>query len=342
VTDPKVLIVGGGIAGITAALELAGMGISSTIIERESELGGQGRFFACKASDECNRCFACVVDHRIHEVAHWPQIRVMTETTLAGLTGGTGRFEVLVRSEGREERVDVAAILVATGIDPFDARKKPELGYGLFQNVITAPDLNKILRTKGRPYRPSDGVLPSRIGFVQCVGSRDQTIGHVWCSRVCCAYALRFMRAVRYENPEIEATLFYIDIQPLGKSFASLLRFCRQDGGMRFIRSLPSRVDGDMLSGDISVRFLDPLSSEIIEEAFDLLVLSVGITPRWDVEHLGDFLHLPRNEDGFYRSPPENSGIFVSGACKGPRDIEDSIIDAKATVQHMVQYLGGI
>ena len=178
-TDRKVLIVGGGIAGITAALELAGMEISSTIVERESQLGGEARFLACKASDECNRCFACVVDHRIHEVTHQPDVRIMTESTLKGLSGGAGGFKVLVGSNGHEEQVDVAAILVATGIDSVDARQKPELGYGLFQNVITAPDLNEILRTKGRPYRPSDGALPSRIGFVQCVGSRDQTIGHL-------------------------------------------------------------------------------------------------------------------------------------------------------------------
>ena len=110
---------------------------------------------------------------------------------------------------------------------------------------------------------------------------------------------------------------------------------------MRLIRSLPSRVDGDTLSGDVSVRFIDGLSGEIVEEAFGLLVLSVGMTPRSDAEQVGDFLHLPRNEVGFYRSPPENSGIFVSGACKGPRDIGGSIIDAKATVGRMAHHLGG-
>ncbi len=339
--DRNVLIVGGGIAGITAAIELAGMEISSTIVERDSQLGGQARFFACKASEECNRCFACVVDHRIDEVTHRRDVRIMTGSTLKSLSGGPGGFSVLVGSDGDEEEVDVAAILVATGIDPFDARQKPELGYGLFQNVITALDLNEMLRTKGGPCRPSDGAVPSRIGFVQCVGSRDQVIGHLWCSKVCCAYALRFMRAIRHENPEIQTTFFYIDIQPLGKSFTSLLRSCRQDPGMRLIRSHPSRVDGDTLSGDISVRFIDALSGEIVEEAFGLLVLSVGMTPRSDAEQVGDFLRVPRNEEGFYRSPPENSGIFLSGACKGPRDIGSSIIDAKATVQRIVHHLGG-
>ena len=339
--DRNVLIVGGGIAGITAALELAGLEISSTIVERDADLGGQARFYACKASGECNRCFACVVDHRIHEVTRRRNIRIMTGSRLKRVGGGPGGFNALVGSEGHEEEVDAAAILVATGIDPFDAQQKPELGYGLFENVITAPDLNEMLRTKGRPCRPSDDAVPSRIGFVQCVGSRDQTIGHPWCSNVCCAYALRFMRAIRHGNPAIQTTFFYLDIQPLGKSFPSLLRSCRQDRGMRLIRSLPSRVDGDTLSGDVSVRFIDGLSGEIVEEAFGLLVLSVGMTPRSDAEQVGDFLHLPRNEDGFYRSPPENSGIFVSGACKGPRDIGGSIIDAKATVGRMAHHLGG-
>ena len=340
--DRNVLIVGGGIAGITAALELARMEIPSTIIERDSQLGGQARSFACKASEECNRCFACVVDERIREVTtHRRTIRVMTGSTVRSMSGGPRGFSVVVGSDGHEEQVDGAAILVATGIEPFDARQKPELGYGLFQNVITALDLNEMLRTKGRPCRPSDGAVPSKIGFVQCVGSRDQTVGHLWCSKVCCAYALRFMKAIRHENPEIQTTLFYIDIQPLGKSFPSLLQSCRQSSGIRLIRSLPSRVDGDTLSGDISVRFIDALSGEIIEEAFGLLVLSVGMTPRSDAERVGDLFHLPRNEEGFYRSPPDQSGIFLSGACQGPRDIGSSIVDAKATVQRIVHHLGG-
>jgi heterodisulfide reductase subunit A len=90
------------------------------------------------------------------------------------------------------------------------------------------------------------------------------------------------------------------------------------------------------------MRFIDPVSGDIVEEGFDLVVLSIGMTPRQDADMIAQSLGIPKNEEGFYRSPPEKSGIFLSGACKGPRDIGSSVIDAKATAQRIVQHLGGI
>ncbi len=337
-----VLILGGGIAGITAALELGNMGISSTIVEKEDHLGGQARAFACKASEKCNKCFACVVDNQIQEVSRQPQVLAMTESTLEAISGKAGRFKVQIQSKGHETLLKASALVVATGVDFFDARLKPEYGFGIFQNVITAQDLDEMLRSKEGVSRPSDGQVPLKIAFFQCVGSRDETIGHLWCSKVCCAYALRFMKAIRHQNPEIQTSFFYIDIQPLGRSFESLLQSCRHDEGMRLIRSLPSKIYGHPTSTDLRLRFIDPLSGEIVEEGFDLVVLSIGMTPRQDAERMARFFGISKNEEGFYRSPPENSGVFLSGACKGPRDIGSSIIDAKATAQKIVQYLGGI
>jgi heterodisulfide reductase subunit A len=342
VRDRNVLIVGGGIAGITAALELAEMGISSTIVEREDSLGGQAAVFACKASDKCNKCFACVVDNQLQEVNRRPGITIMTGSTVEKISGEPGQFKVKIQSKDRENRRDASALLVATGVDFFDAKRKPEYGYGLFDNVITAQDLDEMLRTKGGVFRPSDGQIPSKIAFFQCVGSRDESIGHLWCSKVCCAYALRFVKAIRHQNPEIQTSFFYIDIQPLGRSFESLLQACRRDEGLRLIRSLPSKVYGHRQSTDLRMRFIDPQSGEIVEEGFDLIVLSIGMTPRDDVEKMADSLEIPKNEEGFYGTPSHKSGVFLSGACKGPRDIGSSMIDAKATAQEIVQYLGGI
>jgi heterodisulfide reductase subunit A len=342
VTDRDVLILGGGIAGITAAIELAGMGIPSTILEKENRLGGQASTFSCKASEKCNKCFACVVDNQIQEVVRKPRVTIMTETRVERLSAEHNRFKAQIRSKGREIDVHASALLVATGVDFFDARLKPEYGYGIFQNVITAPDLNAMLRSTGRICRPSDGQIPSKIAFFQCVGSRDETIGHLWCSKVCCAYALRFMKAIRHQHPEIRTSFFYIDIQPLGRSFESLLESCRQDEKMRLIRSLPSKVYGNRTSTDLRFAFIDPLSGDMVEEGFDLIVLSVGMTPRRDAERIETSLHLLKNAEGFYQSPPESSGIFLSGACKGPRDIASSIIDAKATAQRILRYFGGI
>jgi len=342
VRDRDVLIIGGGIAGVTVALELAEMGVPATIVERENPLGGQAGAFACKASEKCNKCFACVVDNQIEEVQRRPHITIMTESALEGVSGEPGQFKAWVRSNGRKTLLDASALIVATGVDFFDARQKPEYGYGIFQNVITAHDLDEMLRSRGGVFRPSDGGIPSKIAFFQCVGSRDETIGHLWCSKVCCAYALRFMRSIRHGNPEIQTSFFYIDIQPLGRSFESLLQSCRQDEGMRLIRSLPSKIYGQRTSTHLRMRFIDPPSGETVEEDFDLVVLSIGMAPRADAEGIATVLGIPKNEEGFYRSPPESSGVFLAGACKGPRDIGSSMVDAKATAQKVVQYLGGI
>jgi heterodisulfide reductase subunit A len=342
VSNRHVLIIGGGIAGITAALELADMAIPSTIVERESRLGGQASVFACKASEKCNKCFACVVDNQIQGIMRNPQVKIMTGASLERISGEAGQFKAGINWDGDKTLLDTSVLLVATGVDFFDARHKPEYGYGVFQNVITAHELDEMLRSKGEVFRPSDGQLPSKIAFFQCVGSRDETIGHLWCSKVCCTYALRFMKAIRHGNPEIETSFFYIDIQPLGRFFESFLQSCRQDEGMRLIRSLPSKIYGHKKSTDLRVRFIDPVSGEVIEERFDLVVLSIGMMPRQDAEKIADVLQIPRNEEGFYRSPPENSGVFLSGACKGPRDIGSSMIDAKSTAQRIAQYLGGI
>jgi heterodisulfide reductase subunit A len=340
--DRSVLIIGGGIAGITAALELAEMGVPSTIVERENRLGGQAGVFACKASEKCNKCFACVVDNQTQEVNRSSRVKIMTEGTLEGVSGQPGRFKAEIQSNGHKTLLDASALIVATGVDFFDARRKPEYGYEIFQNVITAHDLDEMLRSRGGVCRPSDGQIPSKIAFFQCVGSRDETIGHLWCSKVCCAYALRFMKSIRYQNPEIQTSFFYIDIQPLGRSFESLLQSCRQDEGMRLIRSLPSKIYGHKRSTDLRMRFIDPASGEIVEEGFDLVVLSIGMEPRQHAERVAEVLGIPKDEDGFYGSPPEDSGVFLAGACKGPRDIGSSMIDAKSTAQRIIQYLGGI
>lgn len=340
--DRKVLIVGGGIAGTTVALELGQMGIPSTIVEKEDRLGGNAGTLACKASEKCNKCYGCVVDNQIQEVTRTPHVKLMLGSTVQALSGKAGRFKASVRSNGGEAELDASAIVIATGAGFFDAKRKPEYGYGILQNVITARDLNEMLRSKGRVSRPSDGQIPSKIAFFQCVGSRDETIGHLWCSKVCCAYTLRFMKAIRYQNPEIQTSFFYIDIQPLGPSFESLLQSCREDEGMRLVRCLPSKVFGHRTATDLRIRYIDPVSGEIVEEGFDLVVLSIGMTPRQDAVQIAHLFNVLKNEEGFYQSPPDNSGVFLSGACKGPRDLGTSMMDAKATALRVLQYLGGI
>ncbi len=338
-----VLIIGGGIAGITVAMELVQSGVSTLLIEREPSLGGLAASFCCKASESCNKCFACVVDKRVSEIRNGPSLSILTHTEIADLKGGPGEYKVsLKRGKGRMDMdIDVSAIVIAVGVDLFDASRKGEYGYGRFKNVITAKDLDEMLRFRGKLFRPSDGQLPGSIAFFQCVGSRDGSIGNIYCSQACCAYALRLIKAIRHQYSNVKATFLYMDIQPAGASFQKFLTSCREDKGIRFIQSLPSKVYHSPLSDTLSVRFTDPLKSEVLEESFDLIVLSVGMVLRKRTKPLIELLGLSLTEDGFIAPPPPQTGIFIAGACSGPKDIDRSILDAKSIAFLVQQHLNG-
>jgi heterodisulfide reductase subunit A len=334
-----VLIIGGGISGITVALELAQVGIPATLVEKEPSIGGLSASFCCKASESCNKCFACVVDKRVTEIKNRPGISILTQTEPIGVKGNPGEFTVtLKRGKGRFDR-KASAVVIAAGIHPFDASQKVEYGYGRLKNVITAKDLDEMLRYRGSLARPSDGKLPKTIAFFQCVGSRDETIGNLYCSQVCCAYALRLIKAIRYQYPEVKATFLYMDIQPAGSSFQEFLNSCREDKGVRLIRSLPSKVYDSPLSKNLRVRFIDPQKEEVVEESFELIILSVGIVLNKEAKSLAQLFSLSLTEDGFFASPPSNTGVFIAGSCSGPKDIDRSILHAKSAALLVHQYL---
>ena len=339
--EKDVLIIGGGISGMTVALELAQSGIPSTLIEKEPSLGGLSASFCCKASESCNKCFACVVDKRISEIHQRQDISILTQTEVIGVKGNWGNHQVSLIKGKKKIDLKVSAVVIAAGINPFDASQKVEYGYGRFKNVITAKDLDEMLRFRGALSRPSDGKIPKTVAFFQCVGSRDESIGNLYCSQVCCAYALRLIKAIRYQYPEVKATFLYMDIQPAGASFQQFLVSCREDKGIRLIRSLPSKVYYSPLSDTLRVRFIDPVRGEVVEDSFDLIVLSVGMVLSKEARCLTELFRLGLTEDGFLASPPTQTGVFVTGACSGPKDIDRSILHAKSAASLVQQYLRG-
>ncbi len=334
-----VLVIGGGISGITEALELAQMGLSVTVIEKEGQIGGLAACFCCKATDACRKCFACVVDKRIRDIRKRADISVLTKTELVRFGGEPGRFQATLSQDGKTLELDFAAVVVATGIEPFDARLKGEYGYGQIKNVITARDLEKMLREQGVLTRPSDGQLPEKLAFIQCVGSRDQSLGNLYCSQVCCAYALRMISLIRHTYPDIDITIYYMDIQPAGVHFAEFLSHVREDKKIRFVRSLPSKVYHVPKNDAVKIRFADPAEGEVREELFDMLVLSVGMTLPGETKSLAHILGLTWDKEGFLDISDRKKGLFVTGACSGPKDIEHSIIQAKSTAQYVYQYV---
>lgn len=340
-TDKRILVIGGGIAGLTVAHRLAEQGMQVDIVERQSTVGGHAAQYACKATDRCVKCGACRIDAAVSAVCAHPAVTLWTDARLESVTA-SAPFEAAIRQGGTAEpRLGrYNAVVMATGFSPFDPSDKP-YGYGVHANVITNLELERLLRTEARPARPSDGKTARRIAFFQCVGSRDRRLGHPWCSQVCCASALRMGAWIRHRDPEAEITVFYIDIQTFGKDFQRRWESFQRD--FRMIRTLPGDVfesDGQMPN----VIYADPETGSSTEEIFDLVVLSIGLLPGTNLVGPEGALPVERDAFGFLRShatgqTPPPSGVFVAGAAGGPMAIADAVASAGRTSWQVVQYI---
>jgi len=239
----------------------------------------------------------------------------------------------------KPERVEleVGAIVLSPGIEAFDPRLRADYGYGRFANVVTSLDFERILCATG-PYggeirRPSDGKHPKKIAWIQCVGSRQVTPGgHSYCSAVCCTYTQKQVIVAKEHDEEIEATIFHNDIRSYGKDFERFYQRAEALPGVRFIRSYVSVGREDPETKNVTVRYATP--EGVKEEEFELLVLSVGLTPPADAKVLSEKFDIELNPHGFCRTNPFNPlettrpGIFVTGAFQGPTDIPESVFSA--------------
>jgi heterodisulfide reductase subunit A len=247
---------------------------------------------------------------------------------------------IRLSARAQSGRLETDALLVATGFTPYNPSPKP-YGYGQFQNVITSLDAERLLREQPVMVRPSDGRPADRVAFIQCVGSRDASLGHSWCSRICCGSSLRMARLIQSRRKETQITVFYIDVQTFGKDFASFYRNARQNVAM--VRAIP----GDIMKTDtdeLEVIVFDPQTNRSTESRFDLVVLSVGLLPPADNEGLARTLGWALDESGFLplhdgNRHPAPAGIFTAGAATGPMTIAESVGSAEKTVFDMVRYL---
>jgi heterodisulfide reductase subunit A len=240
-----------------------------------------------------------------------------------------------------EHRIDTASVVVAGGFSPFDPSEKPRFGYGRVPGVVTSLELDQLLRTDN--FTTIRGEKPMRdVAFIQCVGSRDAKIGRNYCSRVCCGYALRLARLLRHRFPGIEPAMFYMDIQPFDRDFERRLEEARRE--VRLIRSIPAEVRAG--EDDRPQLIYQGMDEERIVESFDLVVLSVGISPHSRVRALDELLGVGVNRDGFLGGDEEevitgSSGVFVAGAVQGPKSIEQAVFHAIRTAGKVAAYVKG-
>jgi heterodisulfide reductase subunit A len=238
--------------------------------------------------------------------------------------------------KSEEIEVNAGSIILATGFEVFEPTElRKEYGYGKYENVITAMQVERLLSsfgpTSGKVLRPSDCKKPKKIGWIQCVGSRSAQQGYPYCSRVCCMYATKEATIVKEANPEISITIYYMDIRAYGKDFQQYYDHAKKLG-VDYVRGRPSSVYENK-DKSLTIRYKDTLSGKIKEDKVDLLVLSTSIIPSKDNTHLAKIIGIDVDENGFFKqdsllkNPVQSTkdGIYLAGCIQGPKDIPDSV-----------------
>jgi heterodisulfide reductase subunit A len=237
--------------------------------------------------------------------------------------------------------LDVGTVIVATGVDVYDPTILDDYGYTRFENVITSLEFERLINaggpSGGKLIRPSDGQIPKKVGFIQCIGSRSQKKGNPYCSNVCCMNTIKDSLLIKEHWPETEIEVFYIDIRAFGKGFEDLYKRSKEDG-VAFIRGIPAEIEEDPGSKNLRIKVEETAMGKMIEREFDMIILSVGIEPRYDSDVVQKLLTLSRTSDGFFmeahpKLKPVDAptpGVFICGCAEGPKDIKDSVTQASA------------
>lgn len=237
--------------------------------------------------------------------------------------------------EAETVELDVGTIIVATGFDVFDPAVIPEYGYGVYPNVITAMELERLANsagpTVGQLVRPSDGKVPDSVGMVLCVGSRDKRYNE-YCSGFCCMYTIKNAILLKQLYPDMDVTIFYMDIRTPSKGYEEFYNRARE-AGVRFIQGRPSQITEDPETHNLFVEVEDQALGEVIEVEAEMVTLAAAAIPRHDVEEVSSTLTLSRSPSGFFmeyhpKLRPVDSptdGVFLAGAAQGPKDIPASV-----------------
>ncbi|MCK5397067.1 MAG: CoB--CoM heterodisulfide reductase iron-sulfur subunit A family protein [Thermoplasmata archaeon] len=419
--EGDVLVVGAGISGMQAALDIADKGYRVIMIEKSATIGGN--MVKLDKTFPTNDCSICTSAPKMVEVARHPNINLLTYADLSKLEGEPGNFKARIFRKSKyvdpdkctgcgdctpvcpveiinpfEEKlskkkaiyiefpqavpivytidydacvgcgscerfcepgaisfleksedieVSVGSVIIATGYELFEPLEmRREYGYGKYPNVITAMQFERLLSsfgpTDGKLKRPSDGEKPKSVAWIQCVGSRSKQLGFPYCSRVCCMYATKEASIAKELDPDMDISVFYMDIRAYGKDFQQYYDKA-QNMGVEYIRSRPSSVFQND-DGSITIRYMNTHTREVTEKTVDLLVLSTAIMPSKENKRLAEALDIEIDDSGFFQvksimSDPivtTREGVFLAGCNQGPKDIPDSVAMASGAAAKAV------
>jgi len=334
--NQSVLVIGGGIAGMRAALDLESQGFKVFLVEKEGRLGGRlnnlTRVYPANLS-------AVELARVMVEKLNSSRVEVMASTEINSITGFIGNFDVSTTNGNFK----VGTIVVATGADIYKPEK--EFGYDKFDNVITNQELENELRN-AKDKVIIKGKTPKTVAFIQCVGSRDPE-KNAFCSRYCCPTTIK--QSVRLREAGINVIVLHRDMRTVGAKAEEHYRHARSMG-VKFIRYTPERLPKISGNGKLAqnLEILELALNRKLEVEIDFIVLACGMIPNKESSHkLHDILKLPVGADGFFMErnaklgPVETTteGVFLAGCVSGPKDISDSIAQGSATAAKVAQFI---
>ena len=364
--EKNALILGGGIAGLSAALQLADLGYPVSVVTDESHIGG--KFVSDFSSDSEDACIwdkslsisalhlggnlhasPAVLASFILRVTNHPNIRLYKQANLISITGTVGNFvagigNVITGQQVGE--VHAGTIILATGFSMFDPALQAEFGYGRYPNVVTSMELERLLATsqcQDGINRASDGKRLKNIAFIQCVGSRDMAASREYCSSICCMFTAKEAIMLRELDPTVNVSVFYMDTRACGKNFEDFLLRAKQLG-TRYIRSMPADIKEDPITENLSFQYFE--SGQDKNEEFDLVVLSTGIRPAIDLQRVAKILDIALNDYGFVAVNQfcpvltNRSGIFAVASGQGSLEVSETLALAGYAATLAAQMMG--
>lgn len=339
--NSDVIVIGGGIAGMEAAGQLAKAGYKVTLVEKDDEAGGNIKNWYHLFPDRRN---AGDVIEYLNEKVNNSNITFIKGTLIDNVGRDKRKFTIKT-DNGASIAAD--AIVVATGFDLFKSERKEEYGYGIYDNVITSADLEAKFRSG--VLTMSNGDTPRRIGFLHCVGSRDEKAGNYYCSKLCCITAVKQAIEVKEYLPDSKVFCFYMDMRMGGAHYEELYLESQEKYGVTFIRGKVSEV-GVSFNNSLIIKAEDTLVGRPLKMELDMLVLMAGMEISAGSKLLGKSLGLNTGENRFFISLDNHfasnvsniKGVFYAGTCTAPMNVTDTISHARSAVADVVDYLKSI
>lgn len=332
----KVAVIGSGIAGMEAAAQLLAMDCDVCIIEKSYSSGGNVALWNHLFPDfKSSNTFLTEIKNNISNSA---QIIFGVEVHRCQKYENQYR---LYLSDG--EVLDVNAVVIATGFQPFDALRKEEYGYTIYPKVITSVDLEQKLKEDSSFFSNKE---LSRIAFIHCVGSRDEKVKNRYCSKVCCITAVKQAIEIAKRLPDVEIFAFYMDLRLYDRYFEDLFYDAQSKYKIKFIRGRLSEIAEDP-DHRLVLKAEDTLLSKPMRLTVDIVVLMVGMTARNENTMISKIFNIKQGNDGFFEAADlhysqnisTQPGIFLTGTCTGPKSISETIQDARAVAFEVFRYV---